>query len=159
MSWHAYAVDTAEMAGLNPLLVKAIAQVESAWNTWAARYEPLFSYYYHAPEMADQLGLSVETEKACQRTSWGLLQIMGGVARERGFRDHLTQLCDPMLGLKYGCAQLKWLSQFAREEAELIAMYNGGRGARERMPSGMFRNQRYVDKVCKELNELRKLKG
>ena len=151
------ATATASRHKLDPVLVHAIISVESAWNTWAVRFEPGYRYFFHVLDFADALHLSTGTEEASQRTSWGLMQIMGAVARERGFASHLPQLCDPALGIEYGCRHLVWLRQYAQEESDLVAMYNGGRGALKKTTAGMYSNQQYVNKVHARLVALRAL--
>ncbi len=82
-------------------LVCAIVEQESAWNTYAIRYEPGFRTRYVAP-----LGLPA-TEEIARSISWGLMQVMGQVAREHGFTGKfLSALCDPLVGLDIGCAAL-----------------------------------------------------
>jgi len=86
---------------LEPALVCAVIEQESAWNTYAIRYEPGFRTRYVAP-----LGLP-PTEEIARSISWGLMQVMGQVAREHGFTGKfLSALCDPALGLDSGCAAL-----------------------------------------------------
>jgi hypothetical protein len=86
---------------LDAALVCAIIEQESAWNTYAIRYEPGFRTRYVAP-----LHLP-PTEEVARSISWGLMQVMGQVAREHGFTDKfLSALCDPTLGLDLGCAVL-----------------------------------------------------
>jgi Transglycosylase SLT domain len=82
-------------------LVCAIIEQESAWNPHAIRYEPGFRTRYVAP-----LGLP-PTEEIARSISWGLMQVMGQVAREHGFTGKfLSALCDPVVGLDIGCAAL-----------------------------------------------------
>jgi soluble lytic murein transglycosylase-like protein len=86
---------------LDPALVCAIVEQESAWDAHAIRYEPGFRTRYVAP-----LGLP-PTEEVARSISWGLMQVMGQVAREHGFGGKfLSALCDPAAGLDIGCAVL-----------------------------------------------------
>src|SRR5208282_5595831 len=86
---------------LDPALVCAVADQESSWNPYAIRYEPAFRSRYVAP-----LGLP-PTEEVARSVSWGLMQVMGQVAREHGFSGKfLTALCEPEAGLEIGCAVL-----------------------------------------------------
>jgi hypothetical protein len=65
------------------------------------RYEPAFRTRYVAP-----LGLP-PTEEIARSISWGLMQVMGQVAREHGFSGkYLSALCDPAAGLELGCTVL-----------------------------------------------------
>jgi soluble lytic murein transglycosylase-like protein len=84
---------------LDPALICAIVEQESAWDPHAIRYEPAFRTRYVAP-----LGLP-PTEEVARSISWGLMQVMGQVAREHGFTaKSLAALCDPATGLAIGCA-------------------------------------------------------
>lgn len=86
---------------LDPALVCAVVEQESAWDAHAIRYEPSFRTRYVAP-----LGLP-PTEEVARSISWGLMQVMGQVAREHGFGGKfLSALCDPAVGLDIGCAVL-----------------------------------------------------
>ncbi|MBZ5501033.1 MAG: transglycosylase SLT domain-containing protein [Acidobacteriia bacterium] len=83
---------------LDPALVCAVVEQESSWDAHAIRYEPAFRARYVAP-----LALP-PTEEIARSISWGLLQVMGQVAREHGFRGKfLSALCDPATGLDIGC--------------------------------------------------------
>ena len=82
-------------------LVCAVVEQESAWDAHAIRYEPAFRTRYVAP-----LGLP-PTEEVARSISWGLMQVMGQVAREHGFSGKfLSALCEPAAGLDIGCAVL-----------------------------------------------------
>jgi soluble lytic murein transglycosylase-like protein len=68
---------------LDPALVCAVVEQESAWNPWAIRYEPGFLARYVAPLFT--AGKISATEAYARSFSWGLMQVMGQVAREHGF--------------------------------------------------------------------------
>lgn len=145
---------------LDANLIRAICNTESAFITWRTRFEPegyaRGSYFVSYRDWASKLGLSEPTEGTQQYTSWGLMQIMGFSARELGFDGYLTQLCDPILGLAYGCLKLKRLFVRYGVEEDVIAAYN--QGDNRKTPGGMFQNQTYVDAVCATLRELRALR-
>src|SRR5277367_4085630 len=87
---------------LDPALVCAVVEQESGWNTWAMRYEPAFFTKYVAPLYTNNK-ISA-TEAWARGFSWGLMQVMGQVARESGFDgSFLSSLCDPDNGLAVGC--------------------------------------------------------
>jgi Transglycosylase SLT domain len=124
----ALAQRAAEAHALWPTLVCAIVEQESAWNPWALRYEPAFYDKYIATsltarrpdlvnaakliagndvrgEEASRLGALTSpeipadpTESRARAFSWGLMQVMGQVAREHGFTGALASLCDPLSG-------------------------------------------------------------
>lgn len=98
----ALAQRTAERHELWPELVCAIVEQESAWNPWALRYEPAFYDKYVAPQIA-RGEIAEVTESRARAFSWGLMQVMGQVAREHGFTGALASLCDPAIGLEIGC--------------------------------------------------------
>ena len=134
---------------LPPELVLAIVKVESAGNPWATRFEPAFyrNYVLATPERYGSI--SIETERRDRSTSWGLCQVMGQTARELGFRGaYLSELCDPAVGLEYGCLYLA--RQVQRYDGHLdaaVAAYNAG--SARRGTDGRWRNQAYVEKVRK----------
>jgi hypothetical protein len=87
--------------GLDPALVCAVIEQESGWDTLAMRYEPAFRTRYVMP-----LGLPA-SEEIARSISWGLMQVMGQVAREHSFDGKfLTALCDPATGIRVGCEVL-----------------------------------------------------
>lgn len=86
---------------LDTALVCAVIEQESAWNTYAIRYEPEFFERYILPSVRDRK-LS-PTEGQARAFSWGLMQVMGEVAREFGFGGDLPELCQPVQGIEVGC--------------------------------------------------------
>lgn len=99
---------------LHPALICAVVEQESAWNSFAMRYEPAFRARYVAP-----LGLPI-TEEVARSISWGLMQVMGQVARENGFDGKfLSALCDPAAGLDCGCRVLAAKITIAAREATI----------------------------------------
>jgi soluble lytic murein transglycosylase-like protein len=106
-------------------LVCAIIEQESAWDAHAIRYEPGFRSRYVAP-----LGLP-PTEEVARSISWGLMQVMGQVAREHGFSGKfLSAPCDPATGLDIGCAVLaSKLSASAANVERALELWNGGANA------------------------------
>lgn len=98
--YQSLAIDAAKAHSLDPVLVQAVCEQESSWDTWAIRFESAFLERYVKP-----LGLT-DTESYARSFSWGLMQIMGQVARELGYKGHLAALCDPGVGLEWGCQHL-----------------------------------------------------
>lgn len=91
----------ARVYDLDGALVCAVIEQESNWAQWAIRYEPEFQKRYVEP-----LGKG-ETETVARSISWGLMQLMGQVARELGFQGKMASLCDPDVGLPLSCQHLK----------------------------------------------------
>lgn len=136
--------------GLASELVAAFVQTESGGNAWASRFEPAFLDKYIGSKVATFGAVSLETERMSRATSYGLMQVMGQVARERGFTgSFLTQLCDPETGLSYGCMHLasmrdRYLNAWGWDG--VIAAFNAGS---PRKTGKVFVNQGYVDKINK----------
>lgn len=152
--WRNLAFILANKHGFTPALVKAIVQVESAGNPWASKPEPLYRWTFETEKWAKRVGVPLDTETWQQKASWGLMQIMGAVARERGCTlQYLDQLCDPKYGLKYGIEHLKWLRDAKGYQGDnLISAYNQGSPRRE--PDGLYVNQKYVNRVQAEIARL-----
>jgi soluble lytic murein transglycosylase-like protein len=111
---------------LDPAMVCAVVEQESAWNPWAMRYEPLFFAKYVASLYTNN---KVSASEAYARGfSWGLMQVMGQVARETGFDAlFLSALCDPEQGLAIGCKVLrKKFDALAGDPARALLAWNGG---------------------------------
>ena len=58
--------------------------------------------------------------------SWGLMQVMGQVAREHGFGGELSSLCLPLNGLEIGCLVLDGKIAHAGTIREGLQAWNGG---------------------------------
>lgn len=123
-AWEAAAAE-----GISAQLVCAVVEQESAWNTFAVRYEPGFLSKYVAPQYTQ--GKLSATEAYTRSMSWGLMQLMGEVARELGFDGPwLTELTDPKIGLLFGCKKLKsCLTKAKDDEAKALLIWNGGANA------------------------------
>jgi soluble lytic murein transglycosylase-like protein len=113
---------------LDPELVCAIVEQESSWNPWSVRFEPDFLARYIVPQF--QAGKISSTEGYARAFSWGLMQVMGETAREEGFTGDLASLCDPEIGLEWGCrrfaAMLRRAGDVPDAQAAALLHYNGG---------------------------------
>ena len=121
-------IKAAQEFRLDANLIRAIIKTESNFNTWANRYEPGCRYAVAISDFARKLDISYDTEMTNQQQSFGLGQVMGFLARELGFTDHLTMLCQPEIGIFYMCKQLRRLSDRADcpQEIDLISSYSQG---------------------------------
>lgn len=141
-------IESAALAhGLDPLLVEAIVRVESNYLPFAYNPEPIYRYFWNVrdsapfrkltePELRSKyppsdfpcLAGDPDQEWWGQQASWGLMQLMGAVARERGYREpYLPALCDVEQNLAIGCAHLKHLFTRAAGEVErAVGAYNAG---------------------------------
>lgn len=140
----------AAMRGLDPNLLESLVVVESGGDPWAMRHEPAYRWLWDVrkgapfrllqpeelaavpPSDFPALAGSPGQEWMAQRTSWGLTQLMGAVARELGFRErYLSQLSDPELNLEWGSLLLRKLLNRADGDVSVaLAAYNAGWGGR-----------------------------
>lgn len=142
---------------LDPAVVWAIVAIESGGCQHAARYEPNYRYLLD-PARVRPLACSVETEKALQMTSFGLMQVMGAVLREKGFRGWLTEiLSNAEAQLDYGCMHLSKFLKMYGELALAIGAYNAG--SARKGSDGRLVNQDYVDRVLAEAEKYREIQG
>lgn len=114
---------------LDPSLVCAIIEQESAWEPHAIRYEPGFFAKYVAPLFTNnKVRPPTNTEAYSRAISWGLMQVMGQSAREVGFEGQfLSELCDPEVGVEVGCALFSRKLGLARgDEHQALQFWNGG---------------------------------
>ncbi|MCP5158508.1 MAG: lytic transglycosylase domain-containing protein [Gammaproteobacteria bacterium] len=137
-------------------LVSAIVLVESSGDPFAMRYEPLFfkRYVEKQPGLKAIAPCSFDSERIARATSWGLMQVMGQTARERGFNGpFLSALCAIETGLEYGCKHLAYLANhyFKGSWHPVIAAYSAGS---PRQVGDHYVNQNYVDKVIARYERL-----
>jgi soluble lytic murein transglycosylase-like protein len=116
----------ADKYGIEGALACAIVEQESDWNPWAIRYEPAFFTHYIQP-MMDTHHIGPQEANA-RSTSWGLMQLMGEVAREYGFGGpFLSELCDPETGLDMGCKYFSALmGEVGNDVDKALLRWNGG---------------------------------
>jgi soluble lytic murein transglycosylase-like protein len=138
------AEEAAHAHGLWSELVCAVIEQESGWDLWAARYEPAFYKRYIEPLTAKSTPLPA-SEARMRAFSWGLMQVMGQVAREHGFLGNsLAQLCDPAVGLDVGCRVLA--AKLAAAEGNVpraLLLWNGG-GHRDYPDAVLARTHKYI---------------
>ena len=138
----------AEKYGLEPSLVAAIILVESSGNPYAIRVAPGFwkrySNAYHRIIKANNPArrwLKYPDVFAC---SYGLMQIMYGVAVEHGCRVRFpTELLKPDLNIEFGCRILAKKIKIKKSVEAGVLAYNGG--GNPRYPSKVFRLKRSID--------------
>lgn len=119
----AIAVTIAKKYGIDAPLVLSVCHHESNWDPWAVRFEPAFFDRY-----ISSMKLLSDTEKTERAFSFGLMQVLGQVAREFGFTGkYLTELCEPAVGIEYGCRKLaKCLKAHNGAVTDALLSYNGG---------------------------------
>lgn len=127
-------------------LIYAIIETESGWNSYTVRYEPEWKYIVSIPDnLLKSLGITRITEEQLQKFSWGLMQIMGSVARELNFTGLLTELVNPQTNVNLGIRHLKKFLDKYKNIEDAIASYNAG--SPRKRENGKYINQQYVDKV------------
>lgn len=142
----------ADRHGLIKAYVQAIIQVESGGVTLRSRYEPGFNYFAQPDYWAGRLGQSIDTEINGQKVSWGLMQVMGGTAREHGFSGYFPELCTPIVGIHFGCVVLSKKLHDYKNYLDAIAAYNAGSVRRDGV---RYVNQEYVDKVLRAYAQIK----
>ena len=127
-------------ANLQPALVLAVVEQESNFQPWAIRYEDGFYRRYIQPLILKG-EVKSDTEARARATSWGVMQVMGQVAREIGFKGkYLSELCDPPIGIYFGCRHLSHkLTLSTGDIKRTLLSYNGGA------------NQKYPDEVIAKM--------
>jgi len=163
--------DHAHAKNIPATLAHAMAEHESGLDLYAYRVEPPYRYLVdmrtgrpfrtltgaenrseRAPDdfPYDWHVSSRDTEWWGQQASWGVLQLMGAVARELGFRGRFPHLCDADVGLTYALSHLNALKQRFLEKhgwRGVVAAYNAGSPRYD--DAGAFVNQSYVDAIEK----------
>lgn len=147
-------------------LMCALIEVESSFNTYAVRFEPVQTpdtddpverlrittsnqaRAFHPEKFAKKNGITLITEIALQRCSVGLGQVLGSTARSLGFDGPLLKLCDPNTGIFWSCEAFERPIKPCHSIEEEVASYNAGT-ARIDKATGKLENQGYVDKVMK----------
>ncbi len=131
--------------GIDPDLAISFAHAESNFDEYAVRHEPNWRYFTSIEIYAARNRISQDTEKVLQACSFGLMQVMGTVARELGFKDNLLMLTRPEIGVKYGCFKIQELMKKYSKVDDVIAAYNAGTPKRDE--KGHYLNAAYVTKV------------
>lgn len=109
---------------IDATLICAVIEHESSWNQYATRFEEAFYHHY-----IESMRLTA-TEAYTRSMSWGLMQIMGQTARERGFTGKfLAELTDPATGVDFGCRKLQNCLNTTPNERTALLHYNGGSDA------------------------------
>lgn len=126
-------------------LVDAIVMTESSYNIYAIKFEKDSTLEYSVDIFAQKTGFSSVAERCFQHTSWGLAQMMGFKARERGFKGFFTAFCEPRLNLEFGCKLIADLCKKYPLLTDAIASYNSGSPIRKL--GGGYVNQKYIDRV------------
>lgn len=141
----------AKRHGLDPEWVAAIVQKESAAVKDRVRYEKNWKYWHNIPIHARRIGITEESERQMQMFSWGIMQVMGSVARQWGFSEGLQNLSDWEKNLEYGCKHLANMKKRFPTGRDWISAYNAG--SPRKKPDDSYENQEYVTSVVKYWND------
>lgn len=119
---------------VNPQLVAGIVYVESSGNPNAVRFEPkFFERVKNLPQLSGYVpkNCTKETEQILRSTSFGLMQIMGETARNRGFRgEFLTDLLEPEVNLDLGVQFFAELLRGSDDPRLALFKFNAGPAAK-----------------------------
>jgi len=169
MELHDLIIQTADRFKVPQGLALAVCEQESSFDPWAWNPEPKYRYLWDVllnkpfrkltpAEDASEIppldfkslrGVPADAEWWGQQASWGLMQVMGAVARERGFMGKfLSELCDPGVGLQYGCIHLAAYLRRYKEPFPALEAFNGGPGA-------VGKNEKYAREVLARLEHFK----
>lgn len=146
---------TCSVHKVSPTLMLAMIAVESSGNPNALRFERKYRWLYRERMFAKASGVSLDTERALQKFSYGVLQIMGATARYMGYRGHLMRLLKAEEGLAWGSLYFASLQYKYKNVEDAISAYNQG-SPRKALLSDKYKNQRYVDSVLKKQSEVKR---
>lgn len=137
--WKSLILANAEVFGIDPIVTASQVWTESSGNPGARRREPGFVWFFHPTQgplhdsslnaeenRRKALDLLGQEEFEFQTTSHGLLQIMGAIARELGYKGTEQQFYDPDMNLHYGCKKLAACLRQAKGDIRgALTRYNG----------------------------------
>lgn len=146
----------AKQESLDTILIQAIAIKESGLNPVAMRYEPHWQYLVKPADYAKTLGITEDTEINLQKFSYGVMQTMGSVARELGYRHMLSGLLEPSVSIEYGIRKILQIKTKYSKLEDIISAYNAGSC---HCIHGIYSNQSYVKDVMYHYNKLSLEKG
>lgn len=128
-------------------LIAAIVATESNFEPHAMRYEETWRYLHFPEQHAIPLNITALTERKLQMFSYGLMQVMGSVAREMGMVSPLPKMLEIDTGIQYGTMQIRrMLLRWPSKIQHAISAYNQGSPIFDQAAQ-KYKNQGYVDKV------------
>lgn len=134
--------------GVDKALIKAIIQMESERYAFAFRYEPQLKHQSWYLKL-----LSPEEKKDdYSYCSYGLMQVLFGIAKSLGYKGSPLNLHKPAFSIHYGVKLLKQLlKRYHGEIKDVIAAYNQGSNKKDK--NGQYYNQPYVNTVYRYYQE------
>jgi soluble lytic murein transglycosylase-like protein len=145
-------ITTARQAQVPPELALALIEVESGGNPYAVRL--MANYPYTVMQAKRPTACDLSTENIMQKTTWGLMRLMGATARSLGFDGWLPELVEPKVCIPLGVKYLKRLMGRYHGKyglAGVVSAYDAG--TPRTRPDGKFANQGYVDKTLKTMEK------
>ena len=132
--------------GLDVNVLAAQVHHESGGNPTACRFEP--GWHYFKPFRA--AGCSEATERNLQACSWGLMQLMGTVLREQGYREPFLSAIVPDLAaqMEHGASRMRRLLT-KLDISDALSAYNAG------TPTPLNRTN-YVEPILRLAEKYRK---
>ena len=124
-------------------LIKAIIKKESGGNFWATRYER----HLRKAGWYKRTILGIDLIMDYHFCSFGLMQILYGMAKHYGMWGSPFKLYRPDLGIKYGCKHLRFIMRRYKNLKDVVSVYNAG--SVRKTSDGHYSNQEYVDDVMK----------
>ena len=132
-------------------VILGIIQTESSFRPEAGRFEPDYKWLVKPKHYAKQNGITVDTEIVFQKTSWGLMQVMGAVYRELGYPGALNMLsCDIEKQIRYGIRHFLRMFAFYGDINRAILGYNRGFGVKhDDVKLALLDRESYLNKVLR----------
>jgi len=132
---------------VDPTFILPIIQVESGGNRFALRYEKDYQWLFNVDELAEREKTTSEDMTELQKYSYGLMQVMGAVAYERGLTGLPYRLFDPLVNVEIGIKH--WVHKRDRQSLknhfDIYAAYNAG-SCRFVHGTKVYENEKYVNK-------------
>ena len=127
-------------------VIMGIIETESSFNPYAARYEPHYRWLVTPEKFFRNYTTNPETEVILQKTSLGLMQLMGANFRKLGYTRPLTAVFEDVdAQIRYGIKFFLNLCKKYESISAAVAAYNAG--SPRKTQTGRYVNQAYVDKV------------
>lgn len=142
--------------GIDVRVIVACAMTESSGNPFVTRYEDHYRWLYEPEKFSKQNGIQLDHEIYLQKTSWGMMQIMGAVARELGYYGPLTRLAEPPVGLSWGSKKLAECLKKYGNLTDAISAYN--QGSPRKNEQGEYFNQAHVTRFLSYYNALKTIR-
>ena len=142
-----------EIYEIKPEIIFGIVKKESNGDQFACRFEPNYKWLYY-PDQVKPISCSLDTEKTLQKISWGLMQVMGAVYREYGYKGWLSIIPGNIeIQLRFGCKHLSnKIEKYGINEGLLA--YNSG--SPRKNEEGKYINESYLKDVLKFADEFRR---